>query len=446
MRKMTGDKHKRKIYNLIMVVAVAVILFSGVMIAFSIKGGFDKPAVPGTAHLPEQSSTIIVKDKIGSANIERAGIAYSLKNKTRLKNGDVIETLNRSSITIEAGENKIALSQNSKVQVHIDDNGEITLALKLGDVFAQVPDQIKWKLMDVDVTAINTVFGASAPSGSARISVFENSVQIGDKKIEASKAADIFPAEIKTTDLSIKSLNEFYINHIRKANAVKELCFTNSDLDKLESERMAEIKAAKEAKQDKEIKDKEIGKQQGQNKDKKGVNEGSGNNSIAGGSGPTSGSGSGEGGAAGGNASTGKPSDNHEALKCTIEIRCDTILNNMDQLETGKNGYVPADGTILSISTMEFEEGDTVFNVLKRVCELAGIQLEYSWTPIYNSYYIEGINNLYEFDCGNESGWMYKVNGWFPNYGCSAYTLKDGDTIVWCYTCKGFGADVGGGV
>ena len=38
---------------------------------------------------------------------------------------------------------------------------------------------------------------------------------------------------------------------------------------------------------------------------------------------------------------------------------------------------------------------------------------------------------------------MYKVNGWFPNYGCSSYKLEDGDTIVWCYTCKGLGTDVG---
>ncbi len=45
---------------------------------------------------------------------------------------------------------------------------------------------------------------------------------------------------------------------------------------------------------------------------------------------------------------------------------------------------------------------------------------------MYNSYYVEGIGNLYEFDCGSESGWMCKVNGWFPNYGCSSYTLSDG--------------------
>ena len=38
---------------------------------------------------------------------------------------------------------------------------------------------------------------------------------------------------------------------------------------------------------------------------------------------------------------------------------------------------------------------------------------------------------------------MYKVNDWFPNYGCSSYYLKDGDEIVCCYTCEGLGTDVG---
>ena len=73
------------------------------------------------------------------------------------------------------------------------------------------------------------------------------------------------------------------------------------------------------------------------------------------------------------------------------------------------------------------------------------IQIEYSWTPMYDSYYIEGIHQLYEFDCGPESGWMYKVNEWFPNYGCSEYKLSGGESIVWCYTCVGLGEDVGGG-
>lgn len=128
---------------------------------------------------------------------------------------------------------------------------------------------------------------------------------------------------------------------------------------------------------------------------------------------------------------------------CTITIVCDTILDNLDNLEAEKLPYVPENAVILPETTVSFAEGDTVFEVLQKVCTAAEVQLEYSWTPLYDSYYIEGINHLYEFDCGVESGWMYKVNDWFPNYGCSAYKLKGGEEIVWRYTCVGLGADVG---
>ena len=128
---------------------------------------------------------------------------------------------------------------------------------------------------------------------------------------------------------------------------------------------------------------------------------------------------------------------------CTITIVCPTIFDNLNSLNEEKAPFVPKDGTILPSTKVTFTEGETVFDVLRRVCDAAQLQIEYSYTPLYESYYVEGINHLYEFDCGPESGWMYKVNEWFPNYGCSAYTLKDGDDIVWCYTCTGLGADVG---
>lgn len=135
---------------------------------------------------------------------------------------------------------------------------------------------------------------------------------------------------------------------------------------------------------------------------------------------------------------------NEEALTCTISIQCGTILDNWDDLKQSKAEFVPADGWILYPSTVEFAEGDTVFDVLKAACQAAGIQMESSWTPMYNSYYVEGINQLYEFDCGSNSGWMYRVNGWHPNYGSSSYAVSNGDKIEWVYTCD-LGVDVGGG-
>ena len=129
---------------------------------------------------------------------------------------------------------------------------------------------------------------------------------------------------------------------------------------------------------------------------------------------------------------------------CTISIRCDTILNHMDWLDPEKVELVPADGVILAPVSVTFYEGESVFNVLQRTCKQNAIHMEFENTPMYNSAYIEGIHNLYEFDCGELSGWMYSVNGWFPNYGCSRYALQEGDVISWVYTCD-LGYDVGGG-
>ena len=132
------------------------------------------------------------------------------------------------------------------------------------------------------------------------------------------------------------------------------------------------------------------------------------------------------------------------AYTCTISISCSTINDNMDLCDPAKADLVPADGWILQPMTVTFYEGESVFNVLQRVCKQQKIHMEFENTPIYNSAYIEGIHNLYEFDVGELSGWMYKVNEWFPNYGCSRYALHDGDVICWVYTCD-LGRDVGGG-
>lgn len=104
---------------------------------------------------------------------------------------------------------------------------------------------------------------------------------------------------------------------------------------------------------------------------------------------------------------------------------------------------VPGDGRILPPVTAAFSEGESVFSVLQRTCREQGIHMEYEDTPIYGSAYIEGIGDLYEFDAGELSGWMYAVNDSFPNHGCSRYTLKDGDVIRWVCTCD-LGRDVGG--
>lgn len=139
---------------------------------------------------------------------------------------------------------------------------------------------------------------------------------------------------------------------------------------------------------------------------------------------------------------------------CTISISCSTLIDKRDKLKGGKAQFVPSDGYILHEVRVKFTEGETAFDILKRVCaantctdnckycQAGGIQYEASYTPAYQSWYVRGIHQLYEKDCGAYSGWMYRVNGVFPNYGSSAYTVQNGDRIEWLYTCD-LGEDIG---
>ena len=138
---------------------------------------------------------------------------------------------------------------------------------------------------------------------------------------------------------------------------------------------------------------------------------------------------------------TAKPET--KVLSVSLTIRCDTLTADLSKLrDKSLEAYVPADGVILSLSEVKVKQGETVYDVLDRVCRDKGIHMEAVYTPNYGADYIEGINYLYEFDAGEQSGWMYKVNGAFPNYGCSDYILEDGDSIVWAYTCD-MGKDLG---
>lgn len=131
----------------------------------------------------------------------------------------------------------------------------------------------------------------------------------------------------------------------------------------------------------------------------------------------------------------------------TIAIRVDTLLQHWDLLDPALQSekYVPKSGVILKPTTYELlSENDTVWDILQRATKEHKIQMEYQGANenIYSSVYIEGINHLYEFSAGELSGWMYNVNGVFPNYGCSQYVLQDGDVIEWHYTVD-LGRDLG---
>ena len=136
------------------------------------------------------------------------------------------------------------------------------------------------------------------------------------------------------------------------------------------------------------------------------------------------------------------PTPEPEKETVTLSIVCDRALES-DLLPEPVRAVLPADGVILAVVTTELKAGETVWDVLQRVCRDSGVALEASWTPAYHTAYVQGIGQLYEFDCGQGSGWVYSVNGVVPGVGCSGYALKNGDAVRWMYTCD-YGNDVGG--
>lgn len=130
-----------------------------------------------------------------------------------------------------------------------------------------------------------------------------------------------------------------------------------------------------------------------------------------------------------------KPEEKVEENTCTLSVRCDTIWENASLLDEALLELLPKDGVIYPKQAVVFNEGESVFDLLKRELSQNAIHFEFSVAPMYDSAYIEGIANLYEFDCGNLSGWMYAVNGMVPEVGISAYPIASGDEILLWYTC-----------
>ncbi len=118
---------------------------------------------------------------------------------------------------------------------------------------------------------------------------------------------------------------------------------------------------------------------------------------------------------------------------CTVTIECKSVLDNMSSLKSGHSEYVPENGYILQNYKCPCQPDLTAYDLLKQSCDENGIKLTASKSGY--GIYVKGINNLDEFDCGNESGWLYYVNGKKPPVSCDKYTVSSGDEIVFSYTC-----------
>jgi len=131
-----------------------------------------------------------------------------------------------------------------------------------------------------------------------------------------------------------------------------------------------------------------------------------------------------------------------KSFTVTLEVRVDMLVTNMHFLDRDKHELVPENGIIFPRTEVVAYEGESVFNVLQREMRRHRMHMAARFTPVFNSAYVEAINNLYEYDAGSLSGWVYSVNGWFPNFGSSRYLLSPGDEIEWHFTLD-LGRDLG---
>ena len=115
------------------------------------------------------------------------------------------------------------------------------------------------------------------------------------------------------------------------------------------------------------------------------------------------------------------------SMPTTITIRCDTVA--------GRDEHIPADGVILAETTVMLAEDATAFDQLVLAVREHKIHMDKEEGAM-GTVYVKGLANLYEFDYGDLSGWMFCVNGGSAQTGSGDYKLSAGDKVEWLYTTE----------
>lgn len=425
---------KKKLYNILMAAVILLIIASGIMVTGHLKGWFGGGGTGGAGG----DAALVCSKATGVVQVERSGVGYTLKDNTVMQDGDIVATKSGSEAVLTWQDaDTIALNEKTELTITSYSEEGISLQAAEGEFFADMrgtKTPVTITLGDDQATLAGGVFSVSEQAGAGTVCVYEGAADVlteSGESLSVAAGEQILLTENEkgeqvadVTKMEAASLNPYIIEHLLAAEGA-QLCFTAEDLQKVTADREAQKAEADKALEEASIK---IAAEESQSGD-----AADGSSQTADGQSGTAATGSSTSGSSPGGSSSG---GGQNTKTCTITISCSSILDNMDHLAAGKDRYVPASGIILGTTAVEFRDGETAYDVTRRACDAMGIQMEASYVPLYGSYYVEGINNLYEFDCGGMSGWLYFVNGWSPNYGCSEYILKDGDSIVWEYTCS----------
>lgn len=129
-------------------------------------------------------------------------------------------------------------------------------------------------------------------------------------------------------------------------------------------------------------------------------------------------------------------------MEVTFSADCKSVLGRMDTIDPSVNqpSVIPPDGVVIGECTLSLPEGSSAFDALITAARQQQVRVDYtgsSWGT-----YVRSIGYISEFGFGELSGWMYRVNGEFPQVYAGEFTLHEGDVVEFVYTCD-LGGDVG---
>lgn len=122
-------------------------------------------------------------------------------------------------------------------------------------------------------------------------------------------------------------------------------------------------------------------------------------------------------------------------MTVTVSADCTAALRHMGDIDPEINPpeVVPQDGRILEEYTVDIPEGSSAFDALIAAARENQVRVDYTGSTY--GVYVRGIGHIYEFGFGQLSGWLYCVNGEYPEVSASELILSEGDRVEFVYTC-----------
>ena len=124
---------------------------------------------------------------------------------------------------------------------------------------------------------------------------------------------------------------------------------------------------------------------------------------------------------------------------CYVTIDCHTAVSSAE-LSGDIRELQPENGMVLEKYAVGITEGMNAMEAFEATCKANKLQFEYA--TMSGMKYVDGINNLYSYDCGDLSGWYSLYNGESPSVGMSEIRVEKDAELLLIYSCD-MGSDIG---